>query len=221
MILCLLILATVVFVSPLGVVNYFQEIFITCVETVPGLWLSVPSGTHGTHNVITLGWGLIKLSLMELLAPWASSHHQPWPLAWLNTPILWSYILVYSPPSGVSPSSVSPVVASVMVSRGLLFALFASLLAPGSILGLSVAPASAQSSFLPKVHHCLRAAHGPGSESFSCETRFVHHVCIRFHMNMYVISSKYVCVIFSAHKFTSSGAQNVRVVSTTEILELS
>ena len=118
MILCLLILATVVFVSPPGVVNYFQEIFITCVETVPGLWFSVLSGTHGTHNVITLGWGLIKLSLMELLAPWASSHHQPWPLAWLNTPILWSYILVYSPPSGVSPSSVSPVVASVMVAEG-------------------------------------------------------------------------------------------------------
>ena len=34
-------------------------------------------------------------------------------------------------------------------------------------------------------------------------------------------SSKYVCVISSAHKFTSSGAQNVRVVSTIEILELS
>ena len=45
---------------------------------------------------------------------------------------------------------------------------------------------------------------------------------------LYQVSHEYVCnfleicmCYFSAHKFTSSGAQNVCVVSTTEILELS
>ena len=119
MILCLLILTTVVFVSPPGVVNYFpRNIYHLLVVTIPGLWFSVLSGTHETHNVITLGLGLIKLFKNRIVSLWASSHYQPRPLAWLNTPILWSYILVYSPLSGVSPGSVSPVVASVMVPEG-------------------------------------------------------------------------------------------------------